>query len=154
LGQEQRTDSLKSQPNYILRLSIPSPSFSLEKQISSNSTFVFNLYISSFSVSFSKSTQIYLGDAIIGFEPRYYFSLEERLREGKVTEYYSGSYLGLLIEAGINNYRIMIGPLYGFQNELGWNLFWNIGFGVGWFQYEDFKGYIINAYLKVGFRVY
>jgi hypothetical protein len=149
-SQEQEADSLVVQPNLITRISLIMPGISIEKQLSDNYTFIFNLWIEVYDQAIDDNTGKKTPATMITLEPRFYTSLKERQRLGKESGHYSGSYIGFPIMIGLNDYRIFGGPAYGFQNKIGDLGFWNIGLGFGYMQYKDHGSFNTVGYFSIG----
>ena len=151
-SQEKPPDSLSVEQSLILRFNIlVRPGISLEKQLLEYSTIFIELYFSfTIDIDSRKMSSVDIG---FGLEPRYYFSIEERRQRGKVTDEYSGSYVGFPLWIGFKYDQILIGPAYGFQNKIGSSGFWNIGLGYGFIQHFEIKEFGLIGYFKIGFTI-
>ncbi|MBK7212634.1 MAG: hypothetical protein IPH88_04920 [Bacteroidales bacterium] len=104
-------------------------------------------YYSSDGYSSSKFTVIPAFTA----QYRYYSNLEQRRQKNKITDNYSGTYIGIPATVFFNagNVGFTAGIMGGFQRQLGRKGFWNISFGAGnqWLDGSSDFGFISDMSL-------
>ena len=154
-SQNLMSDSVVKQPKTIFRLSLLAPGFEVEKTIAKNKTIVFSLW-SAFSYFYSNTTHgsnysltLYPGCTV---NPRFYTNLEERAKEGKTSEFYSGTYIGIPLSLIVIKDPCTSGGLEaGFQKKLGKSGFWDASFGMGLQSYHRQTRFTLLGNIKLGF---
>ncbi len=154
-SQNLMSDSVVSQPETILRLSLLIPGFEVEHTIARNKTIVFSLW-TAFSYTYSSvgygaasTLSFYPGFSV---NPRFYTNLDERREKGKTSEYYSGMYIGIPLSVFISKYFGASGGIEaGFQKKLGKKGFWNASLGMGLRLYQEQTEFTPIGSLRLGF---
>jgi len=148
-------DSVVSQPKTILRLSLLIPSFEVEQTIARNKTIVFSFW-TAFSYAYistkqgsTSSLSFYPGFTV---NPRFYTNLEERRENGKISEYYSGTYIGIPLSVFIiKDFGASGGIEAGFQKKFGKSGFWDASLGMGLRSYHGETGFTPIGNFRLGF---
>jgi len=114
----------------------------------------------------------FLSSLYIAAEPRWYYSLKKRSRQGKDISYNSGVYVGLrafyspkwlaisnLASNEIdNNHSVILAPTYGLRGNLGKYFDFEVGIGLGyvvWFDGADNffdHNFMFLPHLRIGFK--
>lgn len=137
------------QPRFIVRLSFLKPGLQGEITIGIYKTLLLEAsagigyqYYSSNGYTSSKFSVIPAFTA----QYRYYTNLEQRKYKNKVTDNYSGTYIGIPATVFLNDgyAGFTFGIMGGFQRQLGKKGFWNISFGAGnqWMDGSSDFGFI------------
>lgn len=137
------------QPRFIPRISFLKPGLQAEITLGIYKTLLLEAsagigyqYYSSNGYSTSKFTVIPAFTA----QYRYYTNLEQRRHKNKITDNYSGTYIGIPATVFFNSGSagFTAGIMAGFQRQLGRKGFWNISFGAGnqWLDGSSDFGFI------------
>ena len=153
---EPSKDSIVPEPKTIIRISLLAPGFQVEQTIARNKTVVFDLW-SGFLYSYSrvngKGSSSFLFSPAFTVQPRFYSDLEYRRFIHKITDNYSGAYLGVPLSLSLRDLVFSAGVVGGFQRKLGIAGFWSVDLGIGIRILNQKTGFTPMGSFSLGFKL-
>jgi len=135
-------DNDNKKTKLVLRASVVAPGLDLEIPLGERLTLLINPYFgTSFEWISRDGTNSFDLEFIpaISLQSRFYFDQKKREAEGMRTDYFSGSYTGLITSVSSPG-TFLAGQVIGYQQAFGKRLFFNISGGPGLVIYQAWNG--------------